>query len=193
MAWPLTALRTYVANTTPTIRASDLNDFQTAINGVIGGTYSLKAFAVDSVGGVVVAARTGTGKVSAVDSGTGTEAGAAPLCSTVALGEFGRGLVPIGWARIDGATGDLLRGINVYDVSHTVGTGTYYITFNTIPSNPTTGCPVGCISNSAFRITAIEADGGGAGGRIRVHVNTATAEVVPVAADATFNFVLFAE
>ena len=104
MAWPLTALRTYVANTTPTIRASDLNDLQSGVNGIVGATYSLKAVVVDGTGGAVVAGRAGTGKVSAADSGV--QAGL-PL-ATVALGEFGKGLVPIGWAAVSDV-GTLLR------------------------------------------------------------------------------------
>jgi hypothetical protein len=38
VAWPASPLRTYVANSTPTIKAADLNAFQSGINGIIYGT-----------------------------------------------------------------------------------------------------------------------------------------------------------
>lgn len=50
MAWPFTPTTSYVATTTPSIKASDLNNFQSGINGVYGGTKSLKYLTLDGVG-----------------------------------------------------------------------------------------------------------------------------------------------
>jgi hypothetical protein len=51
MAWPLTALTTYVAGTTPSIKASDLNSIQDAINKTLLGTYTHKIVVADATGG----------------------------------------------------------------------------------------------------------------------------------------------
>mgnify|MGYP000346657739 CR=1 FL=1 len=50
MSWPLTPLRTYVAGSTPTIKASDLNDIQDAINDVVGGAITVKSLHADGTG-----------------------------------------------------------------------------------------------------------------------------------------------
>lgn len=50
MAWPLTPLTTYVANSTPVIKAADLNSIQTAINNIFGGSLSLKQMLLDGTG-----------------------------------------------------------------------------------------------------------------------------------------------
>lgn len=52
MAWPFTATTSYVATTTPSIKASDLNNFQSAINGVYGATKTVKRISVDAIGNV---------------------------------------------------------------------------------------------------------------------------------------------
>ena len=46
MAWPSTPLTTYIANSTPSIKAFDLNAMQTGTNGIINGTYNLQAVTV---------------------------------------------------------------------------------------------------------------------------------------------------
>lgn len=74
MAWPSTPLTTYTANTAPAIKAFDLNAFQSGINGIINGTYSLKALVVDGTGGSIVAPtantlQIGTGAVVTLDGG----------------------------------------------------------------------------------------------------------------------------
>lgn len=65
MAWPSTPLTTYVAGSAPTIKAFDLNAFQSAINGIVNATYSLAAVVVDGTGGAIVATTPGTTQVSA--------------------------------------------------------------------------------------------------------------------------------
>lgn len=54
MACPNTPRTTYIANRTPAIKADDLNAFQSAINGIINGTFSLGSVNIDSTGGNVV-------------------------------------------------------------------------------------------------------------------------------------------
>jgi hypothetical protein len=65
MAWPSTPLTTYSAGIAPAIQAFDLNAFQSAINGIVNGTYSLAAVVADGSGGAVVVPVPGTTKVSA--------------------------------------------------------------------------------------------------------------------------------
>ncbi len=51
MAWPSTPLTTYIASSTPSIKAADLNAIQNAINKIILGTYTIKNLVLDGVGG----------------------------------------------------------------------------------------------------------------------------------------------
>lgn len=72
--WPSTPLTSYVAGTAPAIKASDLNAFQSGINGLINGTYSLAGGVIDGTGGAVVvptanALRVGSGQVATLDGG----------------------------------------------------------------------------------------------------------------------------
>lgn len=66
MAWPLTPLTTYVASSTPAIKASDLNSIQSAINSLYSGALSIKSLYVDGVG----AAASPIGAGNAFVSGT---------------------------------------------------------------------------------------------------------------------------
>ncbi len=50
MAWPFTPLTTYISESLPTIKAVDLNAFQSAINRIYSGTRSLKALTLDPDG-----------------------------------------------------------------------------------------------------------------------------------------------
>jgi|SRR5579871_1814606 len=52
MAWPLTPLTTYVANSTPAIKAADLNALQKFDNDVMLANLSFRALKIDGTGGV---------------------------------------------------------------------------------------------------------------------------------------------
>lgn len=135
MAWPATPLTSYNAGLPPAIKAFDLNAFQSAINGIVLGTYSLKALYVDGTGGAVITALSGTVGVTALLSGTTAPTTAYPL------GTLGRGTVVGGWAVFDG-TGALLRGYNVRSCARTGGApaGDYTVTFIGSASDPNNAC-----------------------------------------------------
>lgn len=137
MAWPATPLTTYSAGTTPTIKAFDLNAFQSAINGIITGTYSLKGLLLDGTGGNVVAPPPGAAQVTA--QLTGTSAPTTPFT----VPTLGTGNVLGGWANVNGATATLNRGFNVYSIARTAGApiGDYEVTFHGVRADPNfAGC-----------------------------------------------------
>lgn len=107
MAWPSTSYESCVANTT-VVHAALLNAIQSAINGIINATYSLKSVEIDGTGGSVVVPVAGTLRVSAAGSGT-----TAPT-TTVSAGRAYKAGVPVAWARIK-SDGTLRRGYNVKD------------------------------------------------------------------------------
>lgn len=75
MAWPFSRLRSYVANSTPTIKAGDLNSIQDYINHVFNGAKSIKSLWIDGTGDVVSAVAAGDLKVSGgayIDTGSNT-------------------------------------------------------------------------------------------------------------------------
>lgn len=63
MAWPLTPLRTYNFQAAPEIKADDLNKFQSAINGVINGTYKLKGLNLSTANAGTTPATAATGAI----------------------------------------------------------------------------------------------------------------------------------
>lgn len=126
--WPSSPLVSFVAGTTPWISADVCNSLQSGINGIINGTYSLSALVVDGTGGSVVSPRAGTGTVSAALTGTGQPT------PTVALGQWGKGGVPLGWVQIK-PDGTYNRGYNVYQTTRPM-VGNYLVTFNCSPSDP---------------------------------------------------------
>lgn len=121
MAWPSTALTTYVAGVAPAIQAFDLNAFQSAINGIVNATYALKAVVVDGIGGSVVVPLAGTTQVSAElteNTTPGTARSAGIDC---------KGTRDFGWAVFNGS-GVFKRGYNCKSVSRT-GVGQYTVLF----------------------------------------------------------------
>lgn len=56
MAWPFTAITTYVADSLPTIKAYDLNQLQAYINHLWAATRSLKKITIDGTGDAVTTA-----------------------------------------------------------------------------------------------------------------------------------------
>ena len=127
MAWPNTPLTTYIANTTPAIKASDLNAFQAAINRIINGTYSLKSVVIDGTGGTVTAPPTGTLSVT-------SSASAASLPGTaISFGTSYKEALIFGFARCD-AAGTVTTNYNAKS-STPVAVGQYEVKFNGLPAN----------------------------------------------------------
>jgi hypothetical protein len=188
MAWPLSRLTTYLANSVPAIKALDLNELQDKLSDLYAALRSIKALVVDGNGGNAVTGRAGTVKVSATDSGT-EGGGAAPLTPTVALGEFGRGLVPIGWAYVKGSDGTLLRGINVRDTTRG-GVGSYLVEFNVAPSDSVNCCAL-VTCDTTYRLARAQCSLSG-GGRVQVEVLIVNPQAV-AAADSGFYLLLFGE
>lgn len=128
MAWPSTPLTTYVAGSAPTIKAFDLNAFQSAITGIVNATYSLAAVVADGTGGAIVATTAGTTQVSA----TLTETALPGTARAVGLDCVGTRL--FGWANFTGA-GTFKRGYNVKAFSRTA-VGSYTVEFYGAPADP---------------------------------------------------------
>lgn len=175
MAWPGTPLRTYVANSTPTIKASDLNNFQSGINGIINGTYSLAAFVVDGTGGAIVTPLSGSGTVSVALAGSATPNVA------INVGQFGKAGVPIGFAYVQGATAALNNGYNVYSVARIGGTGEYTISFNPVPTSAAINFALASLGGIGVYRVAVGAGGGG-----RQAVNVYTYDLAGLATDINF-------
>lgn len=141
MAWPNTPLTTYLSGGLPFIKAFDLNAFQSAINGIINATYSLKAVEIDGTGGAIVVPVAGTAKLSA------TASGAAAAMTAVAWGRMYKEAAVFGFCRIDGA-GTSVGGYNIKAIPGAVGgadhpvAGEYYVTFNGAPTNTGRCVPV---------------------------------------------------
>lgn len=124
MAWPLSSLTSYVAGTTPAIKAFDLNAIQGTIVDTINGEVTLASLTLDGTGGsAVVPTVPGTAKISAV------VAGATAPNTSLARGVLGKESVIIGWATINGATGALIFGANCKASART-GAGQYTVDFN---------------------------------------------------------------
>lgn len=129
MAWPSTALTTYVAGSAPTIKAFDLNAFQSAINGIVNATYSLAAVVADGTGGAIVATTAGTTQVSA----TLTETTVPGTARAVGLDCVGTRVW--GWVYFTGG-GSVSRGYNVKSFSR-VAAGLYTVEFYGAPADAT--------------------------------------------------------
>lgn len=132
MAWPSTALTTYSPGTTPWIKADDLNSFQSAINGIINGTYTLKTLYVDSTGGNTVSQLPGL----VVANGRVTHT-TLPNTVNYVAGTVAQGTVARAWAVVNG-DGSFARGYKVYSTGRTsMGnpTGDYTVVFDTNPSD----------------------------------------------------------
>jgi len=71
---PLTPNTTYVANSTPVIKAADLNQLQTYLSGLYSALYSVKALVIDGTGGAGVTPLAGSARVSATVSGFSSSA-----------------------------------------------------------------------------------------------------------------------
>jgi hypothetical protein len=133
MGWPLTPLTTYVSSTTPAIRASDLNSFQSAINGLYAGSSSIVGLELDGTGGQSVTPVAGTLRVD----GTGIAGTNTTPTPTPQIGRLYRELMPVQYARFNysgGSSGSftLYQGYNVQTLTHS-STGTFSAQFVTTP------------------------------------------------------------
>lgn len=131
MGLPLTPSTTYVANSTPVIKAQDLNDLQKYLAGMYSATYSVKALVVDGTGGNATTGTPGAVRVSStVSAFTTTPPFAMP---TVPIGELNREQCLLGAVRchIDFVTGNIFSagGFNVASVVRS-GLGQFVVTFN---------------------------------------------------------------
>ena len=179
-AWPRTPLTTYVSNTTPVIHASDLNSFQSAINGIILGTYSEQGITVDGTGGATVTSPAGSLVVSRLVAATTTT----PTPS-VAPGELPRGLVPMAWASLV-SSGGLTRGVNISGITHTANTGVYSIALNPTPNNYNGSCIATPTTAKAFTTCSVANAGG-------LTATVTTYNTAGTATDTAFNVVVFGE
>ena len=187
MAWPSTPLTSYVAHSTPVIKAADLNSFQSGINGIINGTYSLAAFVVDGTGGNVVAPLAGTGMVSAAVCGTVT-----PLTALVP-GQVALAGVPLGMAYVAGTTGLLNNGYNVFSSTRSA-LGVYSVIFNAAASTPTINFAFASlhqINTGVSSLGVILWSVGVSGGKQQVTINTY--DLAGAAQDGTFTVGIWGE
>ena len=170
MAWPITPLTTYVASSTPVIKASDLNDIQTAINRAFLGTYSFRWIKVDGVGGVSSTVTSGSVNAVTVETSAGIgaggnivaqgyiqaagnylQAGLSISSATAPTAAVERGATyydtaPLAWAKVtnNGSTATLVRGVNIASASFS-STGNVLVTLTTGATN--TLCPVATIQD----------------------------------------------
>lgn len=167
MAWPNTPLTTYIPGMPPAIQAADLNAFQSAINRIINGTYSLRGVVVDGTGGSVVVPTVGAVLVAALLTGTTVPT------TAYADATLGVGTVCSGWARFTGAAA-LLRGFNVELVERTplgAAQGDYRITFCNKRSDPDNVCAwVTVVGNGTPAVADITSFATGANQMLRVRV-----------------------
>lgn len=124
MAWPNSRLTTYIANSTPVIKAFDLNEIQDKIAAIVSGFLSLRAVQVDGAGGVAVTPPNGSVQVSRDSSSTTAPS---PAWS---VGQCTTSTLPIGWAYIFGGTGNLAKGHNLIIAPTRTGAGQYTIKLN---------------------------------------------------------------
>lgn len=96
------------------------------------GTRSLKGLRLTNGAGQVVTAPAGSLVVSKITQAA--PAGAAPKTVGTEAGELTLGLVPMARGRIL-PNGTILRGIGIYDVTHTIGSGIYVITLTRAPTS----------------------------------------------------------
>ena len=127
---PLTPSTTYVAGSTPTIKAQDLNDIQKYLAGLYSGLYSIKSLDVDGTGGATAGANSGMIRVGGLISGSSTTFPFA--LSSATPGQLAKEQIPLGAIRCDIAAGALTGcgGTNLRAAVR-VSAGTYQVTLNT--------------------------------------------------------------
>jgi len=166
MALPLTPNTTYIPNSTPVIKAADLNDLQDYIVHAFQGTRTIRSISVDGASDNVPTNAPGT--IQITTSGSSTTPGA----STVQPGTGWRESFVHGFcSAAEDAT--LRRGYNLRSVTRNggAGSGDYTVIFDSAVLEPANACvqitAYGIAKTTVFpTIIAIANDGGG-----RVSVN----------------------
>lgn len=182
-AWPLTRLTTYVANSTPVIKAADLNAVQDAFGTVLTGGWTFKGIKLDGTGGNAATPPAGSIVISRTVSGT-------TLPNTALLaGELPKGLVPLCWAQVKSDGSGIYRGVNILAVGRYpagAATGDYYVDCNAAPADLNNTAPIATsFGSTPLALSAGTGDNGG--GKIRTRVQVAGS------ADVIFNLVVFGE
>lgn len=158
MAWPSTPLTTYVANFTPAIKAFDLNSFQSAINGIVNGTYNLAGVTLTTgTAGSVVSPSAGSliAARSVFDAGI-------PTAATLAAGEHCRETPPAALASLvgTGTTVTAKSGYGLYAKSR-LALGQYTVTLQRVPTGPSANNVVALVSGigDVFASASLSLDG----------------------------------
>lgn len=207
MAWPLTPLRTYIANSLPAIAAADLNSIQSAINWLFGGVKTVASVEADGTGGApstasagnVVAAGSVVTAFGDVSSGrdvlatrkvsaSGAISSATPgVGQSVSPGAIYKDTAPIawGWIQNNGAI-TVVRSANVSSVTHNAA-GAVSVVLASPPANAI-----------AISLTLIQAAGASNGTEIWIdsgNVSNAGFKVITkasnVGTDVDFMFTVF--
>lgn len=133
-ALPLTQSTTYVPNSTPVIKAQDLNDLQAFLAGIYSAVYTVKALVIDGTGGASITPAAGTVTVSSSVSGYSTTGPFA--LPAVPWGQQSKEHVLLGAARCAAVAGTLgsCGGFNIKSVTH-LGGGLFQVDFNTAGPN----------------------------------------------------------
>lgn len=127
MAWPLSRLTTYIANSVPAIKAFDLNEIQDKLADLYAGLRSIKGLVVDGVGGVAATAVAGAVQVSA------SVVGLAWPTVVTQLGLLAKEHIPAAMGHFSlNSPPTLLAGINIKSTSR-AGAGDYTVTFSFKP------------------------------------------------------------
>lgn len=187
MAWPSTALTSYLPGTTPWIKADDLNAFQSAINGIINGTYTLKTLYVDSTGGNTAAQLPGL----VVANGRVTHT-TLPNTVNYAAGTVAQGTVARAWAWVH-ADGSFERGFKVTSTGRTAmgnPAGDYTVVFDTSPSDKVHVAVFASIVELRFAPCDIQVLAFDSGGKQGLRVYTWAG---PTQTDLQFSVGIFAE
>lgn len=132
MAWPLTPLRTFIADSVPVIDAEFLTLIQETINDLFEGVISLKSLVVDAVGGDPTSTPAGS-----IQVGRLVGSNAEPSANAVAKGQINVESVPTSVAHISGGFVNVLWGFGVHAVDRHPGgaaQGDYDVTFQHTPS-----------------------------------------------------------
>lgn len=140
---PLTQSTTYVASSTPAIKAQDLNDLQKYLAGIFSAVYTVKALVVDGTGGASVTGTPGTVRVSStVSTYTSTPPFTMP---TVPIGQLNREQVLLG--AVHCLTNPAMTSTIVYCGGFNIGsvtrmsTGAFRVAFNNAFPNATNHVP----------------------------------------------------
>ena len=213
MAWPFSRLTTYLANSTPVIKAFDLNQIQDYLVLLFSGTRTVKALEATEAGdgpttvvpGQVKAAKgfyavagdAGGWAFQAIQgaivayegflrAGKEISGAATPTASPLSLGAIHKDLCPIAWAVVQRGAGSasLIRGANIAAVTPTPGVDGTTTVDLVVP-----GAHRLCAVATAEAAIAVFAMAYQSGGPNKVAVETR--DVAGARYNANFNLVVF--